>query len=96
MKGKIMETDKKIRDLPHTGASEGEKCLSVLRGLLSYHERVFMENNCVSCAEKCPRLFGGECPSMAMRDDRYRRGLKEAIRCVEIVHGSEITDLHGQ
>ena len=92
-----MENDKKIRDLPHTGASEGEKCLSVLRGLMSYHERVFMENNCVACGKQdCEHLFGGECPSLAMRDDRYRRGLKEAIRCVEIVHADEIMKLPDQ
>ena len=69
---------------------ENVNCLPLLRGLLSYHERAV-------CAQKpCPLAFSENGCSAAKASDGsccntlqdvYAEGLREAIRCAEIVYG---------
>lgn len=64
--------------------------LHILRGLLHYHLRMTL------AAEKCPAEdcqnaahTGGKCPNTSMLDG-YAETLREAIRCIEIVHKDEL------
>ena len=62
----------------------------VLRGLLHYHERMMLHRDCPAgsgdstCEHKAQA--GGRCPNSVFIDS-YAEALKEAIRCIEIVHG---------
>lgn len=66
--------------------------LHTLRSLLNYHERMMLpKRTCPAghcdTAEKCE----GKCPN-SLFIDYYAEALKEAIRCIEIVHKEELTD----
>lgn len=66
----------------------------ILRSLLHYHERMMMDHR------KCPggecrkvdecREFDGDCPNSVFIDG-YADALREAIRCIEIVHRDELS-----
>ena len=63
----------------------------ILIGLLHYHERMMIPHS------KCPsescdktRHTDGKCPN-AVFMDIYSEALKEAIRCIEIVHKDDLT-----
>ena len=66
-----------IRDCSHE-----EFCVGMLECLLHYHERVTMpvgQNLCKEMGtEKCPGRLA---------TDQYAEVLREAIRCIRIVHG---------
>lgn len=63
--------------------------IHVLRCLLNYHERMMMDHrkcpggHCET-ADKCEALEGN-CPNTVFIDC-YADALREAIRCIEIVH----------
>lgn len=60
----------------------GEACVGMLECLLHYHERATMPVTQDLCAkmgtEKCPERLA---------TDQYAEALREAIRCIRIVHG---------
>ena len=73
-----------------TNVSKAEMQIHTLRGLLHYHERMMLPH------KKCP---AGECEHTKNTDnicpnaffiDFYAEALKEAIRCIEIVHKSDL------
>lgn len=66
--------------------------LQYLRGLLHYHERMLLGQKCPD-VNGCHNqdLCGGECPALLFTDS-YSAALKEAIRCIEIVHAEELKD----
>lgn len=73
--------------------SRAEAQRHILRCLLNYHERMMMGHR------KCP---GGHCEAVEKREvlegncpnavfiDVYADALREAIRCIEIVHKDEL------
>lgn len=71
--------------------SSAEYHRHILRCLLNYHERVMMTH------QKCPggecektEACEGDCPN-AVFIDKYAEALREAIRCIEIVHKEELS-----
>lgn len=67
----------------------------ILLSLLHYHERMMLgRDQCPggSCdaVDQCPEMEG-KCPN-AVFVDVYAEALKEAIRCIEIVHKGEFTE----
>ena len=70
--------------------------LATLRGLLHYHQRMMLgSRGCpVVCQDnRCKEAdcLGGACPN-ALFLDCYAEALKEAIRCIEVVHKDELRD----
>ena len=64
----------------------------ILRALLHYHERVMND--------RCPGDHGSGCEAMKQTEGRcpkavftdvYAEALREAIRCIEIVHKDELS-----
>ena len=74
-----------------------ERLISHLRGLLHYHERVMPRNGVgvidmdTMTERPCTWRNGKPCLYGIVQDE-YACALREAIRCMEIVHGMEITD----
>ena len=78
-----------------TPCSNADSHRHILRCLLHYHERMMMLH------EQCP---GGHCDTATKAGmpegvcvkkllwDPYAEALKEAIRCIEIVHKGEFTE----
>lgn len=77
----------------HKKCSRAEQQRHFLRCLLNYHERVMMDHrrcpggHCET-VDKCEALQGN-CPN-AVFIDGYADALREAIRCIEIVHKDEL------
>ena len=67
--------------------------IHILRGLLNYHERMMIAHrkcpggHCET-VDKCEEL-DGNCPN-AVFIDSYADALREAIRCIELVHKDEL------
>ena len=67
--------------------------VDVLRGVLHYHERMMLHRDCPAgdegtvCEHKVQA--GGRCPNSVFIDS-YAEALKEAIRCMEIVHKDKL------
>ena len=76
-----------------TQCSKAEFHRHILRGLLHYHERMMFGRyrcpgtNCET-VDKCE--LEGKCPNVVLMDV-YAEALKEAIRCIEIVHKDELS-----
>ena len=66
--------------------SEAEYDIMMLKGLLNYHERITYPVVFSWKPEECKPMDKKDCPAMVALD-QYRRALKEAIRCIETVHG---------
>lgn len=70
--------------------SRAEYQRHVLRSLLHYHERMMMNDSCpASHGCKNADVLEGKCPKTVFLDS-YAEALKEAIRCIEIVHKDEL------
>ena len=75
--------------------NDAESHIHTLRCLLHYHERMMLGHrqcpggNCET-VNKCS-VLEGKCPN-AVFIDEYAEALKEAIRCIEIVHKGESTE----
>lgn len=72
----------KLKRLLNANWGEAEFDIQMLECLLHYHERVTMpvgQNLCKEMGtEKCPERLA---------TDQYAETLREAIRCIRIVHG---------
>lgn len=72
-----------------------ESYIHTLRCLLHYHERMMLGHR--QCpGGKCEKVntcsvLEGKCPN-AVFIDEYAEALKEAIRCIKIVHKGELTE----
>lgn len=82
---------KNTHDDNHGICSTPEMHLHTLRSLLNYHERMMLtKGKCPAghcdTAQKCE----GKCPTVLFIDC-YAEALKEAIRCIEIVHRDKQT-----
>jgi hypothetical protein len=55
----------------------------ILRGLISYHERMFLALSGASCKEDCKKLIDGKCPKDIFANDIYLGALKEGLRLIE-------------
>ncbi len=76
------ETNKKSAS---SDVGKAESHLSILRGLLNYHERMMAFRDCPAGECKNTECTGGKCPNTVFIDT-YAEALREAIRCVEIVN----------
>lgn len=61
----------------------GENAAQLLTGLLHYHERATLAQQ---DGGACGTPIDGKCPSVVFID-LYAEALREAIRCVRLVHG---------
>ena len=66
-----------------------EMHLHTLRSLLNYHERMMGTRNCPDKSCETADQFDGRCPKTLFLD-LYAEALREAIRCIEIVHKDEL------
>ena len=77
--------------MPEPKCSHAEFQIHVLRGLLHYHERMMMGHRKCPCGDcEASKYTDGDCPTAVVLD-AYSDALKEAIRCIEIVHKDELT-----
>lgn len=68
-----------------TSMNKTESHLSILRGLLNYHERMMSFRECPAGECEKTECTDGKCPNTVFIDT-YAEALREAIRCVEIVN----------
>ena len=66
-----------------------EMHLHTLRSLLNYHERMMGTRSCPDKSCETAKKLDGRCPKTLFLD-LYAEALKEAIRCIEIVHKDEL------
>ena len=62
-----------------------EMHLNTLHSLLNYHERMMGTRSCPVRSCETAAKFDGRCPKTLFLD-LYAEALREAIRCIEIVH----------
>lgn len=67
--------------------SKAEYDIGLLRCLLHYHKRVIVPVG----QDVCQALADGKCPG-TLALDQYSEALREAIRCIKIVHGTGMKD----
>lgn len=73
-------------------ANKAEAHRHLLRCLLHYHERMMLGTifDAGSGGELCSRPGEGQCARVIFQDG-YAEALREAIRCIEIVHKDELS-----
>lgn len=69
-------------EMEKTEISKAAYDIQMLRCLLHYHERITMPVG----QDACRTLADGKCPGTLILD-QYSGALREAIQCIEIVHG---------